>query len=119
MKFSLVRNLWECPETDCNMVARPKNDNEAGTVRIGQGEVELRLVYTGEPNSPRVILMSDDNVVLDITEYVDLDNLKTTFDVPSAVRTAKSQGVEVTRVAHKPVPVRMSLVILGVNDYQP
>lgn len=118
MKFNAIRNLWECPEVDCNFVGRPKGDDSSGNVIIGKGAVELRLVYTGEADSPRVILQSDNNVVLDITDHVDRDNLIAQFSVASAVRQAQNQGVEVTRIATQDVPLRMSLVVLGIGDYR-
>lgn len=116
MKFNPIRAVWECAEAGCKLIARPKTDQADGQVILGKGNVELRLVFTDPGVQPRVVLMSDNNVALDVTDFIDIVTLTQRFDVDSKIRQAKQQGVSITRTAANQVPLRMSLAILGLDN---
>ncbi len=116
MSFNAIRQVWECKEMGCKLIARPKQEQAEGTVVLGKGNIEMRLVYTDPGVEPRVVLMSDNNVALDVTDFVDMVQLTQRFDVDGKIRQAKQQGVSITRVAANQVPLKMPLAILGLDN---
>ena len=92
MVFNSVRTVWECPVTGCSIIAQPKNEPEQGRVTLGKGEIHLRIVCQ-ENKSPAVILISDDNIALDITEMVNPAELRNSFDLDVAVKAVKNSGL--------------------------
>jgi hypothetical protein len=93
MKFSVIRNVWECPNEFCAQIAIPKRERVEGNVLIGKGEVSLRLVYPEKGEDLHVVLITDDNVAIDITEYVDVDEIEEKYAIDEKVESALSDGV--------------------------
>ncbi len=69
MHFDPAAQKFYCPEPTCHQVARPRRDSDDKQVVLGRGQLQVRFVI--QPNKkPRVILISDDNVALDITSAI-------------------------------------------------
>lgn len=65
MVLNTEENIWECRESGCEIIFRPKvDDRPPGTVVLGKGNI------TFKSDGVNFFLVSDDNVVLDITNYV-------------------------------------------------
>lgn len=66
MEFDATENIWECKEPECKIIFRPKaDDRPPGTVLLGKGEITMKTDGKGS-----LILVSDDNVCLDISKYI-------------------------------------------------
>lgn len=73
MKFNAVRGVWQCSQDGCKMIARPSNESDTDQITLGKGQLHVRVFIDPknvESTLPTVVLMSDNNVALDITEYV-------------------------------------------------
>lgn len=69
MQFDAAAQKFFCPEPTCHQVARPKRDSDDKQVILGRGELQVRFII--QPSArPRVILISDDNVALDLTDQI-------------------------------------------------
>jgi hypothetical protein len=68
MEWNPVEQKFRCPETGCGQTKRPKRNGDDVSVIVGKGSVSLRFVATRE--GVTILLISDDNVALDITRYV-------------------------------------------------
>lgn len=69
MDFDPVAQKFRCPTVPCNQVARPKRDSDDKILTLGEGQLQVRFVM--RPGvQPQVVLVSDDNVALDITTLV-------------------------------------------------
>ena len=93
MKFDAIRSVWACTDPTCKIIAQPKNEPEQGRVTLGKGNVQLRLVC-GPNGSHSVVLISDDNIALDITQLVNIDEIKASFDMDRVVKAAGQSGLE-------------------------
>ena len=70
MEYDPTELKWRCPQYDeCGMVARPKRDADDRNVILGKGSTHLRLVE--HQGKLKVLVMSDDNVAVDITIFCD------------------------------------------------
>lgn len=115
MIFDKVEQKWRCPVDGCKVVARPKRDEDDKTVILGKGGLQLRLVAEDDKRS--VVLISDDNVALNITKFVDLDEIIERFDVMDQAKVASSNGKEnIATPTDKTIGITMRLVIMGTTD---
>lgn len=97
MVFNAVRSVWECQHKGCHIIAQPKNEPEQGKILLGKGEVSLRVVCQ-EGRPPAIVLISDDNVALDITNHVTLTDIDNSFDMNSVVNRARKAGADSTSI---------------------
>lgn len=74
MVFFPEDGLWRCPEDGCGMTARPKDESPVGQVLLGKGRLDFRVIFTHPGEKPSIVLLADNNVALDITEFVDMEN---------------------------------------------
>lgn len=93
MKFDPLRSVWECVEPTCNIIAQPKQEKEQGRVTLGKGEVHLRIILQ-EDVKPSIALISDDNIALDITNMVDWEELKTSYELDEILEATKESGLD-------------------------
>lgn len=71
MAYDPARMVWGCTVPTCKMIALPKDDIDAGKgkPRIGEGKLEIVRQHDGRRD--RWLLRApDNNVLLDITEYM-------------------------------------------------
>ena len=68
MKFDPLRGAWWCETDGCKQIALPKRERIEGQLLLGKGKIQMRIAYPDKGEDPRLILISDDNVALDITE---------------------------------------------------
>lgn len=68
MGFDKVRGKWKCQEAGCKMSAKPVRDEDDREVQLGKGSTQVRIVATAD--EIRVLLISDDNLALDITGLI-------------------------------------------------
>lgn len=121
MKMNIIRGVWECVEraNGCPIVARPKQDNEGSNIILGKGKVELRVFYLREDGRDiqRVMVVTDNNVAVDITDYVAVETIARTFDTEAVMREAKADGKTIARVSvQKSVNVTLPLSIYWTPD---
>lgn len=117
MIFNPIRSVWMCDEIGCNLVAHPKNEPEQGRVTLGKGNVSLRLIC-GPENTKSVVLISDDNIALDITQMVSIEEIEASFEIRRAVEAAKNTGLDTISVPiRKEIIVKTTASITGANHY--
>lgn len=92
MEFDKVKQKWRCQELGCKMVARPARDEDDRSVHVGKGETSLRVVSTEEETV--VLLVSDDNVALNITPLLDVKEFLNASGILELAETAQSVGKE-------------------------
>ena len=116
MTFDPVKYKWKCNAPGCKLTSRPVRDEDDKSVQIGKGETSLRIVAT--PDDFAVLLVSDDNLALNITNM--LPNIKVFLDSLGAIdlaRTAEDQGV---LTAHDQTPRNIQFetrfAIIGITD---
>lgn len=80
MVFDADENIWNCPEDGCEIIFRPKQEERPlGSVVVGKGATSMKVIRTSGGNGAltKILLVSDDNVAIDISNYVthfQLDN---------------------------------------------
>jgi hypothetical protein len=115
MQFDPVENKWRCTIPGCNKIKRPKRDDDSKRVVLGKGSVQLRLIQDGEQTT--VILISDDNVALDITKFVDVERLIENADITTLAQEADELGhYNFTVGSEYGIPMKMNIVVMGVPD---
>lgn len=72
MNFDEDYNVWRCPDSTCKVVGRPKTETDAGDVVLGRGPVIVRVVRN-PAGEERVLLVSANNVGLDVTAQIDTE----------------------------------------------
>lgn len=118
MKFDTVRGVWTCETDGCKQIALPKRDRIEGQLLLGKGKVGVRLVYPDKNEPPRLILISDDNVALDITDIVHqpVQELIDLQGVDELIEDAIERGVpEVTTKTKFKFEVRAAATVMGVE----
>jgi hypothetical protein len=76
MDFHTEENLWRCNLPDCGIIFRPKVEHLPGHVLLGKGEITMKIVVSkggplGVQRDPQqIVLVSDDNVALDVTSII-------------------------------------------------
>lgn len=115
MTFDMMEEKWRCTTDGCKVVSRPKRDEDDRNVIMGKGGLQLRLVcQDGERN---VVLISDDNIALDITKMVNLDELLNDFGVMEQAALAEKTGKEIFTIPiEQAVAFSMPLVVMGASD---
>lgn len=99
MIFNSIRSVWECEFSDCKIIAHPREEAEQGRVTLGKGEVTLRMVCQ-EGKAPSIVLISDDNIALDITNLVSVDEIVSSFQMNDVMRSANVMDNVSIPVAH-------------------
>lgn len=74
MVFVQEEGVWKCPEEGCTTIARPKSEAPVGQVVLGKGKLDLRVIFTDPGQKPSILLIADNNIALDVTAYIDVDN---------------------------------------------
>lgn len=74
MEYDPEDGVWKCPEPGCKTIARPKSDSPVGTIQLGKGRLDLRVLFVEPGKKPSILLVADNNIALDITDYVEMDN---------------------------------------------
>lgn len=120
--FEAERGLWHCEQLKdgkkCKVTARPKQEGRDGRLVLGRGKLDLQMVLPEDINGePRFVLVSSDNVALDITDIV-LDGFQ---DMGRMVRsktrrilagTEKAGGSPVRVEEHAVIRITVSSVSL-------
>ena len=115
MTFDHVEQKWHCTYEGCGMVARPKRDADDKNVILGKGNVQLRLI--AQDGNKSVVLISDDNIALDITAFVDVEEIINEFDVEDAAKVASDNGKQVFAIpTAKSVSFTSALMVMGSDD---
>lgn len=109
MEFSAVEQKWHCTFDGCSVVARPKRHADDKTIMIGKGSVQMRLVVE-ESGEKTVLLISDDNVALNITPLVDVDEIIKSWDLEGKDTTAPVVHFPAREVGFNP-----QLVVMGIE----
>lgn len=113
MKFDPIKGKWICTHVGCKMVARPVRDEDDRSVQIGKGETSLRVVATED--EIRVLLISDDNLALDITDLVgDMERFLNSIGALELARAADDNGLS-SFVDRTPRQVVLNLRIGGLG----
>lgn len=116
MRFDPGDQKWRCMEDNCNLVARPKRDAEDKSVLIGKGSVSLRIVHDGV--STRALLISDDNIALDITAYVNPAQVQTQFDLGKQALAASRNGKDTFTIpTEHPFTIKVKAAMIGATTY--
>lgn len=107
---------WKCTEPGCTMVARPKRAADDRSLILGKGGLSLRLIAQGTDVS--VVLISDDNIALDVTGIVSIPDIANDFDVVSSAQVASEVGKDFFNIAvEKPVLIQgIKLTVMGADD---
>jgi hypothetical protein len=115
MQFDAVENKWVCPMPDCKLVKRPKRDEDDKHVILGKGNVEFRMVQQGDKTT--VVLISDDNVALDITKFVDLNKIISDYDIQLLAEEADKAGrFNFLIPTENEVGLSVKIVVMGAAD---
>ena len=115
MYFDHIEQKWRCNKAGCRQVARPARDDDDKTVVLGKGGLQLRLV--AQEGKRSVVLISDDNIALNITSMVDVDEICDAFDVKNQAAAAVKTGKEVISIpTEHNVLLRAKLVVMGTSD---
>jgi hypothetical protein len=115
MYFDAVGQKWRCNTQGCRQVARPARDEDDKTVILGKGSLQLRLVAQNGDRS--VVLISDDNVCLDVTKLVDVDEVISKFDAEDQARAAAENGKENFSIPNEQtIGLSARLVVIGATD---
>lgn len=85
MVYEPEEGVWKCPE-GCGAIARPKSDSPVGHIQLGKGRLDFRVLFVEPGKKPSILLVADNNIALDVTDYVDMDNF---LKYSSAVRRAQ------------------------------
>jgi hypothetical protein len=96
MEYDPEKGKWKCPEPGCKIVAKPKDDSPVGKLIMARGQLDLRVVYPEDGGEPSIILISDNNVAMDITSLIDRENFLKYNDYVRAAEQAKRSGESVT-----------------------
>ena len=116
MSFDPVKYKWKCSAPGCKITSRPVRDEDDKSVQIGKGETSLRIVATDDEFA--VLLVSDDNLALNITKLI--PNIKVFLDSIGAIdlaRTAEDQGItSVNDRTPRPVQFELRFGILGLTE---
>ena len=116
MKYNPVTMVWDCQSVGCNQVARPKRDKDSRDLILGKGDVELRLVQQDDKTT--VILISSDNVALDITKFVDIQRLIEEADAVTLAQTAEDAAKEQFLInSDQTIQLTSQVVLIGVTDF--
>lgn len=122
MTFNQVDQKWHCTERGCVITATPKREAEAGRVTLGMGKVTARYMLVPDDTltdiSPRVVLVSDDNVALDITEFIDMERLEREWGIEETIQEIKKAGRDSTSLPQKMIPIVMPMQVLGVTNIE-
>lgn len=116
MEYDPVRGKWKCKVAGCKLVALPERDADDKSVVLGKGEITLRVVMAkGEPT---VLLISDDNVALNITKFVDVEEIVNQWDLGTVAEAAAEEGRENFVVPiEKAVDIKSVKVgVIGASD---
>lgn len=113
MIYDPVEMKWRCGIQGCNLVARPKRDSDDKTVIIGKGGIQLRLIF--HEGERHVMMISDDNVALNVTDFVDIDSLMDRFDVETVAKEMEGKS-EFTISVERVVPMAMRLNVMGADQ---
>lgn len=115
MTFDYTEQKWHCTYEGCGMVARPKRDADDKNVILGKGNIQMRLI--AQDGKRNVVLISDDNIALDITKFVDVDEIISTFDVEDQAKVASENGKQVFAIGtHKSVVLSSTLMVMGADE---
>jgi hypothetical protein len=96
MDFHPEDGVWKCPVQDCKTIARPKSDSPVGKVQLGKGRLDLRVLFVEPGEKPSILLVADNNIALDVTDYVDLENFLKYNRVQAKAQNAANAGEEIT-----------------------
>jgi hypothetical protein len=96
MEYDTEDGVWKCPEPGCKTIARPKSDSPIGKVQLGKGRLDFRVLFQEPGKKPSIILIADNNIALDVTEYVDMENFLKYSSAQAKAQTAANAGEEIT-----------------------
>ena len=97
MVYDPEEGVWKCPE-GCGTIARPKSDSPVGTVQLGKGRLDLRVLFVEPGKKPSILLVADNNLALDITEYVEMDNFLKYSRAVQQAQMASNNGEKMVQV---------------------
>jgi hypothetical protein len=116
MKFNPVRGKWLCVYDGCKMTAVPKRDEDDRSVTLGKGETSLRVIATDDGKTT-VLLISDDNIALDITKFVDINDLVYSADLLStAQETVKAGRDAFAEAESRDITLTLRVGVLGAEN---
>lgn len=98
MVFDPEDGVWKCPEPGCKTIARPKSDSPVGQVQLGKGRLDLRVLFVEPGKKPSVLLVSDNNIALDITDYITMDNFLKYSRAVQKAQEASNNGEKMVQV---------------------
>jgi hypothetical protein len=112
MEYNPIRGLWNCTVDGCRVVARPKRDADDRSVTVG---VQARLIaHKGEVT---LLLISDDNIALDITRFVELQDVMAVFDVQDQAKLASENGKDQFNIPTNGIELKMNLLVMGADEF--
>jgi len=118
MAFNSVRQVWECQVDNCNLIARPKAEITEGQLLLGKGRASLRLVFNRPGEVPQLLLLSDDNLAINITELVDISTLRVQ-NVLDAMKEAAASGNTMATIDGLDIHMQLAntpLTIIGIDN---
>lgn len=118
MVFDAVINKFVCNTEGCTMKASPKRSAENNDLIVGKGAVTARYICQPDGNDA-LVLISDDNVALDITNMVNMDAVRTKWDLDEVVKNNRG-GVQTVSIPlpQKVVLGSLRLSITNLPDYK-
>ena len=116
MNFNPVDGKWHCDTNGCSQIARPKRAEDDKSVTIGKGGLSLRLVVKGQ--EAVLLLISDDNVALNVTPLVDIKEIVEQYDLLTYANVASDSGRDsfVIEIEKSVLLKGLRLGVLGVED---
>lgn len=114
MEFSPVKQKWKCPRPDCKMSARPVKDEDDRSVQIGKGDTSLRIVV--DQSDITVLLLSDDNLALNITPFIDVNEFIIANGlVELAEQAKKNDRDEFVDTTERPLLLNLRVGVIGAD----
>lgn len=117
MEFDAVSQKWRCKVDGCNMVARPKDDENDRSVTIGKGGIQMRLIF--HEGKATVLLISDNNIALDVTRWIDVDAMVRDLELEEKIKAADDEDQTSFVLTDQIATILkgLTLHIMGVDDY--
>jgi hypothetical protein len=115
MEFDPVKQKWICKQPGCKMTAKPVKDEDDRSVQVGRGSTSLRIVAAEE--GVTVLLVSDDNLALNITPLVDVDSFILQNDLMGLAKVAvENDRDEFVDTTDRPLHLLMKVGVIGAKE---
>lgn len=116
MQFNKTRQLWTCTTAGCTVISRPKRTEDDHSVTIGKGGVQFRLIK--QDGEITLLLISDDNVAVNLTRYVNIESILDNQDIKALSQQAVEDEKDIFNIKKSiVVAIETQMMVMGAEEF--